>query len=181
MYFKNQTIIPAAYKMKDFEKLVGYDKYEYIILLNIHVAQLRSVLTFAKKKEKKILLHADMIHGLKSDDYASEYLCQIIKPAGLISTKPNVIHVAKKNSLIAIQRLFLIDLFALERSYKTIEQSQPDFVEVLPGVIPHLIKEVNEVTKIPIIAGGLIRTEKEMNAALKAGAQAITTRIKTLW
>jgi glycerol uptake operon antiterminator len=172
--------MPAAKSIKDFERLMN-SPFETVILLDSHVAQLQSLMRLAQKHGKKVLLHVDLVQGLKSDEYAAEFLCQVIKPAGLISTRTPVIQVAKKKSLIAIQRVFLLDTHALETSYRLLKTSQPDYIEVLPGVIPHIIKEVTNHTNIPILAGGLIRNEKEVRQALDAGAVAVTTSSQNLW
>jgi glycerol uptake operon antiterminator len=180
MSFNGQQVLPAVKKLKDFEKVLSTN-YDYIVLLDIHIGQLHSLMQYAKMKNKKILLHADLIQGLKNDEYAAEFLCQAFKPAGLISTRGSILRIAKKKGILAIQRLFLLDTIALETSYKLAEKVKPDFIEVLPGVIPHLIKEVNEATGIPIIAGGLLRTEEEVEQVLQAGAIAVTTSRKNLW
>lgn len=91
--------------------------------------------------------------GFKNDEYAAEYLCQHIRPAGLISTRASVIQKAKQKGITAIQRIFLLDTHALEKSYLLLAKTQPDYIEVLPGVIPHIIAEVSVRTGIPIIAG----------------------------
>lgn len=52
---------------------------------------------------------------------------------------------------------------------------------MLPGVVPPMIKEVSERTGIPILAGGLIRTPEDVEAALAAGATAVTTSNKQLF
>jgi glycerol uptake operon antiterminator len=180
MAFYGQQILPAVRGMKDFEKLMN-SKYQYIVLLDTHIGQLRGIIKFAKSHKKKILLHADLVHGLKNDEYAAEFLCQEIKPDGLISTRTNVVQTAKKKGLLAIQRLFLLDSIALDTSYKMLKKSQPDYVEVLPGAMPHIIREVKETAGIPIFAGGLIRTNEDVNSALAAGAEAVTTSREELW
>jgi glycerol uptake operon antiterminator len=173
-------ILPAVRSMKDFEKLLEMP-YEYIVLLDSHVANLQNIVQIAKKRGKKMLLHADLIQGLKNDDYAAEFLCQVIRPAGLISTRSNVIAKTKQNDLIAIQRVFLLDTNALEKSYALMERTRPDYIEVLPGLMPHIIREVHEKTGIPIIAGGLIRTAQEVENALAGGAVMVTTSRIELW
>jgi glycerol uptake operon antiterminator len=180
MDFNGQKILPAARNLKDIEEMIESD-YLYIVLLNSHIGQLKSIVQLAKSKGKKMLLHADLVQGLRNDEYAAQFLCQEIKPAGLISTRKNVVLTAKKHGLISIQRLFLLDSIALESSYKILETTKPDFIEVLPGVMPHIIKEVFEKTGIPIVAGGLIRDIQEVDHALNAGASAITTSRKELW
>jgi len=80
-----------------------------------------------------MIFHVDLIHGLKNDDYGTEYICQEFSPFGLISTKANVILKAKQRGVLSIQRMFLIDSHALGQSYRLIEKTQPDYIEVLPG------------------------------------------------
>lgn len=179
-YFANQKILPAAKNIKQFEIMLR-SHYEYIVLLDTHIGQLGSLIALANSHKKKVLLHADLIQGLRSDEYAAQFLCQTIKPAGLISTRTSVVKEAKKKSLIAIQRLFLLDSHALETSYRLLETFHPDFIEVLPGIMPHVIKEVAEKTNIPLLAGGLIRTREDVQMALDAGAIAVTTSDKQIW
>ncbi|SEN81489.1 glycerol-3-phosphate responsive antiterminator [Lihuaxuella thermophila] len=180
MHFNNQKILPAAKSIREFEKLMK-TKFEYIILLDCHVAQLQALMSLANRHRKKVLLHVDLIQGLRSDEYAAEFLCQTIKPAGLISTRTPVVSVAKKKSLIAIQRIFLLDTHALETSYRLLQSFKPDYIEVLPGIIPHIIKEVSENTGVPVLAGGLIRTIGEVEEAIQAGAVAATTSSENIW
>lgn len=174
MSIQGQTILPAIRKMKHLEKLLQ-SPYEYIVLLESHIGQLKEIVELARARRKKLLLHVDLVEGLKNDEAAAEFLCQVIKPAGLISTRANVILKAKQNGLLAIQRVFLLDSSALEKSYLLLERTRPDYIEVLPGVIPGLITEMRERTGIPIFAGGLIRTVEDVERALAAGAAAVTT------
>lgn len=180
MSFQNQTILPAVRKWKELEHLLN-SHYTYIVILDSHIAQLKDMVKIAGKANKKIFVHADLISGLKADEYAAEFICQEIKPAGIISTRTNVIATAKKKGVIAIQRLFLLDSIALETSYKILAKTKPDFIEVLPGLMPNIIKEVHEKTGIPVFAGGLIRTKEEVDLAIQGGAVAVTTSDKELW
>lgn len=177
---QEQRILPAIRRMKDLEKLLK-TSYTYIVLLDSHIGQLKSIVDLGRANGKKLLLHADLIEGLKNDEYAAEFLCQSIRPAGIISTRGTVITKTKQNGLIAIQRLFLLDSSALEKSYTLLERTQPDYIEVLPGIIPHIIKEVKDRSGIPIFAGGLIRTVGDVEQALGAGATAVTTSNTELW
>jgi glycerol uptake operon antiterminator len=47
--------------------------------------------------------------------------------------------------------------------------------------MPKIIAEVKECVGIPILAGGLIRNSEDVDAALMAGATAITTSKRELW
>ncbi|OAS87587.1 MULTISPECIES: glycerol-3-phosphate responsive antiterminator [Metabacillus] len=175
-----QKILPAFSTIKQFEKFLQ-SNYEIGVFLETHISQLINIHKLAKQYNKKIIYHVDLIHGLKNDDYATEYICQEFEPYGLISTKSSVIIKAKQKGVIAIQRMFLIDSHALERSYRLVEKTKPDYIEVLPGAMPWMIKEVKERTNIKIFAGGLIRSTREVEDALSAGAEAITTSKRELW
>ena len=98
MEFHEQKILPAVRQIKDLEKLL-HSSYEYIVILDIHVGQLKSVISLAKQYCKKVFLHVDLIHGLQSDGHATEYLCQEFRPYGLLSTKASVIMKAKQKVL----------------------------------------------------------------------------------
>ncbi|WP_028612497.1 glycerol-3-phosphate responsive antiterminator [Paenibacillus harenae] len=180
MSFANQRVLPAIKSMKELEKLLSLS-FEYIVLLGGRVGLMKPMVDLANQHGKKVLLHADLIEGLKNDEYAAEFLCQQIRPAGLISTRTAVIQKTKQNGLISIQRIFLIDSGAMDKSIELAGKTKPDFIEVLPGIVPHLIAEVRERTGIPVISGGLIRTIGEVEEALRAGAAAITTSRQQLW
>jgi glycerol uptake operon antiterminator len=175
-----QKILPASSNMKEFEQFLK-SPYEIGIFLDMHIAQIKHINLMAKQQEKKMIYHVDLIHGIKNDEFATEYICQEYKPFGLISTKANVIQKAKQKGVIAVQRMFLIDSHAIEKSYKLIQKTQPDFLEVLPGAMPKMITEVKERVNIPIFAGGLIRTPEDVLSAINAGAEAITTSKRELW
>ncbi|MET3696010.1 glycerol uptake operon antiterminator [Bacillus oleivorans] len=175
-----QKILPASTNLKDFELFLQSD-YEVGIFLELHISQLKNVSKMAHSYHKKMIYHVDLIHGIKSDEYATEYICQEFKPYGLISTKSNVILKAKQKGVISVQRLFLIDSHALEKSFRLVEKTKPDYIEVLPGIMPWMIPKIRERVQIPIITGGLICTKEEVDNALQAGAEAITTSNKQLW
>ncbi|QJC51040.1 glycerol-3-phosphate responsive antiterminator [Paenibacillus albicereus] len=180
MTFPSQPVLPAARSMKQLERLLR-SSYTHLILLDSHVSRLRPAADLAAAHGKQLLIHADLIEGLKNDEAAAEFLCQTIRPAGLLSTRASVIAKTKQNGLLAIQRIFLLDSGALEKSYALLARSQPDCIEVLPGILPGLIAEVRERTGLPVLAGGLVRTAGEVEAALAAGASAVTTSREPLW
>lgn len=180
MLFAERSIIPAINNMKDYEKLLE-KPIRSIVVLDSHVAQISEMVRMAKRHHKHLFLHADLIQGLKNDVYAAEFICQDVRPDGLISTRSTVLDVAKKRGIVTILRAFLLDSRSLETSYRQLEQVRPDMVEVLPGLIPSMIREVRQRTGIPVIAGGLIRTREEVEDAFAAGAVAISTSNRALW
>ncbi|BBW95875.1 glycerol-3-phosphate responsive antiterminator [Geobacillus sp. FSL W8-0032] len=175
-----QRVIPAIKTMKQFESFLA-SRYELAVLLEVHIAQLRSLFDYARRCHKQLIVHTDLVQGLSHDEHAAEYLCQEFRPYGLISTKAGVITKARQKRVLAVQRIFLLDSHALEKSYQMIAKTNPDCIEVIPGAMPHIIREVKERTGKPIYAGGLIRTTDDVERALEAGAAAVTTSNETLW
>lgn len=173
-------VLPALRSMKEFEKLLR-SNHEYIVFLETRLSQLKPLVRAAKQEQKKVIIHADLIQGLKTDEHGIEFLLRDIKPDGIVSTRGNVIAIAKRNKLLAIQRLFVLDSQALDHNIKIINQVKPDYIEVLPGLIPSIIREVHEKTGIPVIAGGLIRTPEDVQQAYDGGAVAISTSQTKLW
>ncbi|SFL63236.1 glycerol-3-phosphate responsive antiterminator [Salibacterium qingdaonense] len=178
--FQEEKIIPAARTEKEFEKLLESSP-TYVVLLNSRLAQLKSMTQMAARAGKRLIVHADLIQGLGHDESAAQFLCQQVRPHGLISTRKQVLTTAKKHGLLTVQRMFLIDSSALETSYKIVEEVEPDVIEVLPGRMPGIIREVAEKTGVPLIAGGFLRSRQDAEEAFEAGAEAVTTTRRELW
>lgn len=176
----NNHILPAIRSMKDMEKFLNMD-YERCVLLDTHIGHLQGVLEQMKKHQKEVMLHIDLIKGLSNDEAAVEYVIQQYKPHGIISTKSKIIKRAKKLNTLTILRVFILDSTALSRSIELIKQSDPDLVEVLPGVATKVIKEISDKTGKRIIAGGLINTKEEIDLAIESGAQYVTSSDITIW
>lgn len=173
-------VVPAIREMKNFEKALE-SNHDIIVLLETRLSQLKNLVTYVHHAEKKVIVHFDLIQGLKTDEYGMEYILREIKPDGIISTRGNVIGMAKKQNIMAIQRLFLLDSLALEHNHTLIERVKPDCIEVLPGVIPSYTERLSQMTNVPIIAGGLITNKEEVDAAMHAGAIAVSTSKTELW
>ena len=177
---KLRNVIPAVRQMKDFEKALDTE-YEWIILLATRLAQLKSLVTYAKRKNKQVIVHVDLVQGLAADEYGVEFIARDIQPDGIISTRGTVIEHAKRHKLLAIQRLFLLDTLSLDSNVKLTGRSKADYIEVLPGMMPKVIKEIKKQTDIPIIAGGLITSHADIEQAMEAGAIAVSTSSTELW
>lgn len=177
---EDQTILPALRDMRDLETFVK-GPFKIGVLLEVHVARLDAVFQLLSAHDKQVFVHLDLIQGLKADEYATEYICQTYRPYGVISTKGSVILKAKQKQVKTVQRLFLIDSSSLERSYRLIKRTEPDYIEVLPGLVPKYIQAVKRETGIPVFAGGLISSPEEVETALEAGATVVTTSDQRLW
>lgn len=61
------------------------------------------------------------------------------------------------------------------------ETGRPDFIEIMPGLIPRVLRAAAALTGIPVIAGGLIEEKAEVIEALGAGAVAVSTTHQGVW
>ncbi len=103
------------------------------------------------------------------------------KPDGIITTKTNFVKSAREKNIFVIQRFFIFDSISVELSFKVIKECKPDAIEILPGVMPKVIKKFSESTSMPIIAGGLITDREDIMTALNAGACSITSTQSGTW
>ena len=108
-------------------------------------------------------------------------LIALCHPDGIISTHPSLIRRARHQGLLTIQRAFILDSLSLNNLSGQLEQGKPDFVEILPGIMPRVITEISTRTRVPVIAGGLLRDKADVMAAMRAGASAVSTSAPELW
>lgn len=83
--------------------------------------------------------------------------------------------------MYAVHRFFVLDSRSLENIRRQSAASKPDCIEILPGIMPKVIKRIVQHQHIPVIAGGLIDDKEDIMTALKAGATAISTTRQELW
>ncbi|SFE56216.1 glycerol-3-phosphate responsive antiterminator [Alteribacillus iranensis] len=135
----------------------------------------------AKDANKKIYLHVDLIKGLANVKEGIMYLAKECQPDGIVTTKTQLIKAAKEAGLTAIQQVFLFDTQAYHTALKNINKSEPDAVEMMPALMPRVIEEFTNAVQQPVIAGGLIQSQGEIEAALEAGANAVTIGNPAMW
>jgi glycerol uptake operon antiterminator len=175
-----QKIIPA---ISDFKKLNKFLKSDlsYGILMNFQLAQLAEIVDKMKDNNKKVLIHSELIKGLSSDEYGAIYLIQSLKVDGIISSKPRVIEVCQKRSVIGIYRFFIKDTISLEQSLDIGRRLRPEYVEILPSSCYNLVQEIKEVLHCNVLLGGLIKNEIQLKQCIASGAIAVTTSDVDLW
>lgn len=130
---------------------------------------------------KLAIVHIDLIDGLSGREAAVDALEALCHPDGLISTKPAVIRRARHLGLVTVQRAFLLDSMSVENLSAQLAVGKPDFLEVLPGIMPRIIARITASTDTPVIAGGLIQYKDEVMAAMGAGAAAVSTSSPAVW
>lgn len=176
----DHQIIAAVQTPENLEMALQSES-NIIFLLTGSIFNVAGLVNQVKAAGKSVFLHMEFIEGIAPDRSGVAYVAEHIRPTGIISTRSNLIRFAKDNRLMAIQRIFLIDHNAVSKGIKAIEQSLPDAVEVMPGIMPRVIREFTDLTPLPIIAGGLVATQMEIREALEAGALAVSVGTSDLW
>jgi glycerol uptake operon antiterminator len=179
--FDNHPIIAAIKTFDDLEEVPEY-KVDVIFILRSKLSKLDKIVEKAMELDVLVFLHIDMVKGIGKDKEAIRYLAQEIGIDGIMTTKSYLIKAAKKEDLITIQRLFLLDSESLRTGVNIVKSTKPDMIEVLPGlVVPEMIERLKDKIDIPVIAGGLVRERNQVKKILKKDVIAISTSQKELW
>ena len=128
---------------------------------------------------KYVMVHLDLAEGIGRDRSGIQFLAQC-GVDGIISTKAQLIRLAKEQGLITVQRFFALDSKGMESIEEMLRSTNPHLMEIMPGVIGKAIRRFRK-SGIAVIAGGLIETKQEVTDALGAGATAVSTGQKELW
>lgn len=174
---------PIIAAIKDTDRLdAAIDAGPAIIfLLTSNIFNLKEVIDRVKKANIYVCVHFDLVEGLSRDTTGLKYLIDTMKPDGIISTKGNLIKYAKDQGVFSIQRFFLLDSLNMTTAVKSILVNQPDAVEILPGVMHKITKQMVEKTHAMVITGGLIQDKEDVINSLKAGAKGISTSREEIW
>ena len=177
---EKNPVICAVKDINNIDEAISSDS-EIIFCLCGNIFNLPDVVNTVKSKGKLIFLHIDLIEGFSKDVTALKYINERIKPDGIISTKNNLLKVAKDLGLLTVQRLFIIDSLSIETTVKTSSTINPDAIEIMPGIMPRIIAELSNTLSVPIIAGGLISEKEDIIKATESGALGVSTSSKNLW
>src|SRR5699024_2036219 len=145
------NILPAIRSMKDVEKLIG-SPYTKVALLDIHIGNLASHMKEMRDHGFQVYIHLDLITRLAITNEELEYSHQKFQPYGIITTRGKLINKAKSMKLKTILRVFLIDSSSVEKSIDMINQTSPDYIELLPGIVPKMIHFYTHTQNVAVIA-----------------------------
>jgi len=173
-------IIAAVKDMEGLDKCLESD-IQVIFILFGDVCSLQAIVKKVKDAGKIAMVHMDLVNGFTGKEIVLDYIKNFTGADGIITTKINLIKYAKQIGLYTVLRYFVVDSMALSNIEKQVDQVQPDVIEILPGIMPGILSKVNKISKVPIIAGGLIANKKDVMTALTNGAVAISATSPDVW
>lgn len=177
---ENCTIITAIKDEVGLERCLSVESTIVFVLFG-DVCTIGEIVKKLHNHGKTAIVHIDLINGLSLKEVSVDYLKNVVCADGIISTKPGLIKYAKELGMYTVLRFFVIDSMALANIYKQCNQVHPDCIEVLPGVMPKVIRKITTTERTPVIAGGLICDKEDVCQALDAGAIAVSSSNQQVW
>ena len=178
--FYENPVIMAVKNNKDLNHSLESDNTIVFILYG-NIETIPLIVKKLKKAGKIVIVHEDLIEGLSSSYYAASFIKEYTEADGIITTKAQNAQYARKIGLFAVLRYFVFDSLSYENMKESIKKINCDVIEILPGIMPSIIKDIKKRTNIPIVAGGLITSKDEVMKAIDAGALAISSSNYSVW
>lgn len=177
---ERSPVIAAVFESSDLDIAIN-SPCEIIFLLSGSICDLDAVIRKAHEKGKKLYLHIDLLEGAANDRSGLQFIKKHFCPDGIITTKSNVVRHAKELGLFVVQRFFILDSKSFESAFKTAKSTDADAIEILPGILPEITRQISQSARMPVIAGGLIRSKKNAVESLAMGAMGVSTSCKEVW
>ncbi|MDO5350821.1 MAG: glycerol-3-phosphate responsive antiterminator [Lachnospiraceae bacterium] len=174
-------VIAAIKDMDGLEKCCRLQDIKVIFILYGDICNITDIVRQIKEAGKLAIVHVDLIAGLGTKEIAVDFIKHQTGADGIISTKPTMIRRAKELGLYTVMRFFILDSISFENIEKQLGMVKPDFIEILPGVMPKIIRRVCKRVKTQVIAGGLITDKEDIMAALDAGAISVSSTNQKVW
>jgi len=177
---KSNPIIAGVKDMVNLDYALKSD-CDIIFLLCGTIFDLKDTVNKARQAGKLIFIHVDLLDGFSKDVTALKYISSEIRPDGIISTKNSLLKSAKTLGLLTVQRVFIIDSLSIETAVKASQMISPDAIEIMPGIMPRIIKKLSTSLDVPVIVGGLVSEKNDALTALENGALGVSTSSKEIW
>ena len=173
------SVIAAVRTDDEFEKTLN-SKVEAVFDLSPDLMTISKKVKKAHDVGKKFFVHMDLATGI-GKDRSGLMFARHIGVDGIISTRVNIIKMARELGLFTVQRFFIVDSHSIDTTIDSIKASKADMIEIMPGIVFKVIEDLHQRIDTPIIAGGLIEYTDEVASALTAGAAAVSTGNERLW
>lgn len=173
-------IIAALRKPEDIPRAVE-SPARVVFLMYGEVCGFEKVVSTLNKAGKEVYIHIDLIKGLSADKEAVQYVAERSAPRGIVTTKGHLIKEARKFALAAVHQFFIIDTQAFNTAIKSVTASNPDAVELMPALMPRVIREWKTAVDLPLIVAGLVRSADEIRSLREAGCQGVAVGDPSLW
>ena len=152
-----------------------YENNKVVFVLYGSIESIPAIVEKLKDRDKVVFIHEDLIEGLSSSSLSSSFIKKYTNADGIITTRSQNAAYARRIGLLAILRFFVLDSLSYNNVKETLKKANCDLVEILPGIMPKILDDIEKRTSIPLIAGGLVRDKKDVFDALNSKAVAVSS------
>ena len=175
-----QKIIPVIENRTEFLRALNAPQISTVLLRHCNLLDLKPIIDHAFEHEVAVYVNVDHIDGIHPDSAGLRFLAHQLHIAGIVSSNPRILALAKGFELETIQRLFAVDSTGLETALESIDSHHVDLLDISPAlVIPYVVSHT--VLPLPFIGSGLISTLQQVQSVLRAGALRVTTARSELY
>ena len=167
----NSPIIAAIKDMAGLEKCLICDSQVIFILFG-DICNIADIVDKVKAAGKTAMVHIDLINGLSGKEIAVDFIRKYTQV---------LIKRARELELSTILRFFVIDSMAYDSIEKQLRSVKPDYIEILPALMPKVVSRICRLSKVPVITGGLISDKEDVVSMLNAGAVCISSTNPDVW
>ena len=155
--FMDAPVAAAAKSFQELEQSLESDSSVVFILFG-DICSIGAIVELVKQRDKVAVVHMDLIDGLAAREAGVDFIKTQTRADGIISTKASLIRYAHQLGLLTIQRYFLLDSRVMENILGSKQHSFADFLEVLPGVMPKIIRQLaQDLLQLIALGGGVIQ------------------------
>lgn len=142
--------------------------------------ELPQIVMRCREAGKALFLYPELLEGLGHSAASIEFLTRYARPTGIVSTKKQILNTAASLGLLTVYQIFMIDTQAFGTGVRNAQKIHCDAIEVMPGAIPNIVREVCTLIDKPVLCAGLVKTSEEIRVLLEAGARGIATSTRSL-
>ncbi|MBQ9155861.1 MAG: glycerol-3-phosphate responsive antiterminator [Eubacterium sp.] len=173
-----RPVVPSCVDTRQLKYVVEFTSYPCVMLKMGDISNIRKIVAYIHRFEKKVMLHMDSLKGVAKDKEGARYLKQIGVDA-VISMRAQNIRMLHDAGLITLLGAFLVDSASVNQTIQNVHTVKPDVLIAMPITVPDVIyqKLKREIT-VPIMGGGLGVDHRVIDHAIECGVEscAVTDR-----
>lgn len=173
--------IIAAVRSREEARAAMQAPVAAVFLLGGNLFDLREDVQAIQSQGQYAFVHLDLVDGVRKDADGVRLLAEMVGPKGVLTTKGGLVQAIHSHGMLAGLRCFLLDGQSYQMAVKTARSALPDFIELMPGLLPDILGRFRREVDCYLVAGGLVTTALHAQQAFAAGAHGISTSTRALW
>ena len=137
-----KMIIAAVRNERELQEAIG-SNVRIVFMLVSNVLDIKNQADMVHGAGKKFFVHIDLAEGIGKDECGIRFV-KSQGADGIISTRTNIINLAKKEKLVTVQRFFAVDSKSVSTAIETAKSSKADMIEIMPGTVTKAIEKIRK-------------------------------------